>query len=102
MEPSGVNLGGVATQGFCNYSQLNVYNDESDTNDANTMSHDQLRMMALQKPQVTYFLRSWTLPQGAEQVIVGPSILSLADHVNQLLYLRLMQASTATVSPNIL
>ena len=102
VEPSSVDLGGWTTQGFYKYSQFNVYNDYSDTNDANTMSQDQLGKMAMQKPQGTYFLLSWTLTQDAEQVIVGPSILSLADHVNQLLYLRLMQASTATVFPNIL
>jgi len=88
-------------RGFYKYSQFNVYNDYSDTNNADTMSQDQLRKMAMQKSQGTYFLLSWTLTQDENQVIVGPSILSLADQVNQLLYLRLMQVSTTTVFPNI-
>jgi hypothetical protein len=102
VEPSGIALGRWAMRGFYKYSQLNVYNDYSNTNNADTMSQDQLSKMALQKPQGTYFLLSWTLTQGADQVIVGPSILSLANRANQLLYLKLMQGSTTKVFPNIL
>ena len=102
VEPSGVDLGNWAMRGFYKYSQFKVYNDYSDTNNAETMSQDQLQKMARQTPQGTYFLLSWTLTQDTGQVLVGPSILSLADQVNQLLCLRLMQASTAEVFPNIL
>ncbi len=82
VEPSDINLGRGTTRGFYQYSQINVRNDCSDTNYANTISQDQLRKMALQKPQGTYFLLSWTSTQEAEQVIVVPGILSLPGDVN--------------------
>jgi hypothetical protein len=102
IEPSTVELGDWAKRGFYKYSQFNVYNSYSNTKDADTMSQDQLLKMAQQKPQGAYFLLSWTLTEDAEQAIFGPSVLSLADQVNQALYLRVMQASTAEVFPNIL
>ena len=102
VEPSNIDLGSWATRGFYTYSQLNVYNEYSDTDNADVMSQDQLQKMSQQKSQGAYFLLSWTLTQDVEEVLVGPSVLYLADQVKQQLYLKVMQASTAEVFPNIL
>lgn len=102
IEPSRVDLGSWAMRGFYKYWQFNVYNVYSNTKDADGMSQDQFQKMSQQKSQGAYFLLSWTLTQDAQEVLVGPSILSTADEVNQQLYLKLMQASTAGVFPNIL
>ena len=102
IEPSNVDLGSWVMRGFYKYWQFNAYNVYSDTDDADGMSQDQLQKLSQQKSQGAYFLLSWTLTQDAEEVLVGPSILSIADQVNQQLYLKLMQASTAEVFRNIL
>jgi len=102
VEPSNIDLGSWAMRGFYKYSQFNVYNNYADTDDADMMSQDQLQKMSQLKSQGAYFLLSWTLTQDATEVVAGPSVLSLADQVNQQLYLKLIPASTAGAFPNIL
>jgi len=62
------------------------------------MSQDQLQKMSQQKSQGAYFLQLGVTD--AKDVVVGPSVPSLADRVNQQRYLQLIPASTADVFPN--
>jgi hypothetical protein len=64
------------------------------------MIEDQLNKLNQQRP-ASYFLLSWTVTQQNEQVIVGPSILELADTANALIFTKLMPAISNDKFPNI-
>jgi hypothetical protein len=100
VEPSAINLGDFAKQGFYKYSQFNAFNSFSDSNDVNTMIQDQLKKMNDRRP-ADYFLLSWTLTQQNEQVIIGPSILDLADSGNARIFTDLVPTLSNDKFPNI-
>jgi len=100
LEPTEISLGDFAKQGFYKYAQFNAINSFADKNDANAMIEDQLNKLNQHRP-ADYFLLSWTVTQQNEQVIVGPSILDLADTANALIFTKLIPALTNDKFPNI-
>lgn len=100
VEPSSINLGDFAKQGFYKYAQFNAFNSFANKDDANAMVEDQLNKLNEQRP-ANYFLLSWTATQQNEQVILGPSILDLADTANALIFTKLMPALSNDKFPNI-
>ena len=100
VEPGAINVGEFANQGFYKYGQFNAFNSFSNKDDANAMISDQLNKLNQQRP-ANYFLLSWTATQQNEQVIVGPSILDLADTANALLFTKLIPALSNDKFPNI-
>lgn len=101
VEPNAINLGDFAKQGFYKYAQFNAFNSFANKADANAMIEDQLSKLNQQRP-ANYFLLSWTATQQNEQVIVGPSILDLADKANALLFTKLIPALSNDKFPNII
>ncbi|KAJ7041510.1 PLC-like phosphodiesterase [Mycena alexandri] len=100
-----VNLGAFAQKGFYQYSQLNAYNEYSDTATLSTMESDQLAKLAAQRttPDQSYFLLSWTLTQDTLQVLgLGDSIIQLANTADPTLYTALPPKLSASTYPNIL
>ncbi|KAJ7114394.1 PLC-like phosphodiesterase [Mycena epipterygia] len=100
-----IDLGTCASQGFYQYSQLNAYNEYSDTNTLSTMERDQLAKLAVQRamPTQSYFLLSWTLTQSTLEVLgLGDSILDLANQADPALYTSLPPALSTNTYPNIL
>ncbi|KAJ7743445.1 PLC-like phosphodiesterase [Mycena maculata] len=100
-----IDLGTYASQGFYQYSQLNAYNEYSDTATLSTMESDQLAKLAAQRatPTQTYFLLSWTLTQDTLEVLgLGDSILDLANQADPALYTALPPALSTNTYPNIL
>jgi len=100
VEPASISLGDFAKQGFYKYAQFNAFNSFANKNDANAMIEDQLNKLNQQRP-ANYFLLSWTVTQQDEQVVVGPSILDLADTANALIFTKLMPALSNDKFPNI-
>jgi len=100
VEPASISLGNFANQGFYKYAQFNAFNSFADKDDANVMIEDQLNKLNEQRP-ANYFLLSWTVTQQKEQVIIGPSILDLADTANALIFTKLMPALSNDKFPNI-
>lgn len=100
VEPASINLGDFATQGFYKYAQFNAFNSFANNDDANTMIEDQLNKLKQQRP-ANYFLLSWTVTQQSAEVILGPSILDLADTANALIFTQLMPALSNDKFPNI-
>ena len=80
-----VTLGSYAGQGFYSSSQFSVYNQYSNTDNADNMISDQLAKLKAQRPNPDsgLFLLSWTLTQqaGTSLDIVGKSIIDLAQQV---------------------
>ncbi|PSR84202.1 hypothetical protein PHLCEN_2v5490 [Hermanssonia centrifuga] len=104
-QPSGsISLGSFATQGFYTYSQYNAYNSYSDTDSLSTMVSDQINKMKTVRtsPTSQLFLLSWTLTQGAGDIIDGTSILDLANEADSALSSDFSGAYTSTTFPNIL
>ena len=100
VEPNAINLGDFANQGFYKYAQFNAFNSFANKDDANAMIEDQLNKLNEQRP-ANYFLLSWTATQQNEQVIIGPSILDLADTANALIFTKLIPALSNDKFPNI-
>ena len=100
VEPASINLRDFATQGFYKYAQFNAFNSFANNDDANVMIEDQLNKLNQQRP-ANYFLLSWTVTQQSAQVIVGPSILDLADTANALIFTKLIPALSNDKFPNI-
>ncbi|KAJ6479341.1 hypothetical protein DFH09DRAFT_951431, partial [Mycena vulgaris] len=100
-----IDLGTYASQGFYQNSQLNAYNEYSDTSTLSTMESDQLAKLAAQwaTPTQSYFLLSWTLTQSTLEVLgLGDSILDLANQADPALYTSLSSALSMNTYPNIL
>lgn len=109
VEPTGINLGAYAGQGFYPYAAYNVYNSYADKNDVSQMAADQLGKMKQQRtsPDSAPFLLSWTLTQSGTQAstcVLGTanSILELAAIADPQVYLQLPDACTPQCYPNVI
>ncbi|AOM41867.1 hypothetical protein [Xenorhabdus hominickii] len=82
-----INLGERYKKGFFYFSDLNMYNKYSNTNDFKKMSDDQIAKMNKYSKN-KYFLLSWTLTQNSLQSAGCPlplvkSIKEMAEYANQ-------------------
>lgn len=99
----GANLSSWFGKGIFAYSQFDVFNSYSDTDNLSTMTSDQLNKLVNQHNKV--FLLSWTLTQtSVEAALCTKSILDLANTANPALYNTLINSVSPTrnIVPNIL
>jgi hypothetical protein len=81
----------------------NFVNEYSDSDDENTMATDQIAKLIRYRPtpQALPFLLSWTLTQTAIEAVLGPSILTLADRANSILFSKMVYHVSRLVYPNV-
>ncbi|KZV91325.1 PLC-like phosphodiesterase [Exidia glandulosa HHB12029] len=99
----GANLSSWFGKGIFAYSQFDVFNSYSNTDNLSTMTTDQLNKLVNQHNKV--FLLSWTLTQtSVEAALCTKSILDLANTANPALYNTLINSVSPTrnIVPNIL
>ncbi|MCG7534093.1 hypothetical protein [Pseudoalteromonas sp. OOF1S-7] len=108
VEPDNVNLGPYLGKGFYPNANFKVYNEYADTSDFTKMANDQFAKMETVRGQSEYFLLSWTLTQGTEEVLAcllpgdPNSIRKAADQANAQLASQIAQHTTPKLYPNIL
>ncbi|WP_194867118.1 hypothetical protein [Pseudoalteromonas sp. PPB1] len=108
VEPDNVDLGTYLGKGFYPYANFKVYNEYADTSDFTKMVNDQFAKMESVRSQSGYFLLSWTLTQGAEEVVAcllsgdAESIRSAANKANAQLPSLIAQHTTPKLYPNII
>lgn len=96
-----VDLTGREHLGFFRGSDLPLFNQYSDTNDAKVMSADQLNK--LRAKIAPWFLLSWTLTQSSVQSVDGSaSILQLSRSANPRLFTDLLPVVSNSTFPNVL
>lgn len=100
----GLTLGDYAYRGFYFYKQFDAYNSYSDSDDLGHMVSDQLNKMRLVRPNPDgqLFLLSWTLTQGARDIVTDGKILDLAAKANPAIFRQLPSAVDPRTYPNIL
>jgi hypothetical protein len=111
VEPK-IPLGTFATQGFYTVDpNFPVVNDYSNTNNLNTMLHDQLTKLWKDRPSpdAPSFVLSWTLTQSPSDAVAcflfhstNNSILALAEKANPALYSEVLPVCNDQTYPNIL
>lgn len=106
MQMNNFTLGDYATKGFYTYSACNLYNSYSNSDDATTLSSDQLTKMknVRTSPDSQLFLLSWTLTQQIEDIIdpAGASIIGLAAKAKSSLWSSVFGACTSSSYPNVI
>ena len=99
-----ISLGDYAHRGFYFYRQFDAYNSYSDSDDLSHMIADQLKKMQTVRssPDGQLFLLSWTLTQGARDIVTDGKILDLAAKANPAIFRQLLPEVNFTTYPNIL